>query len=292
MAAQGSNVLAELGGGWLQCQDEQGIFYFNQVTQQSSDFLPAELGGAPQQPVSYIPTQQMPQVQPQVQYLQPQVAPAQPQVQYLQQTQAQPQVQYLQQAQAQSQVQYLSQAQANPQMQYLSQAQAQPQVQYTNGNSAAGAYQTYLQQSTTPAAGAVQFTQMASKAQYTPTAQVQPQVQYMQQAQAQPQAQYVQQAQFPTLQQTPQVIQQQAAPQEAQSIVKLEIGEWLVCEDAQGEFYFHAPSGQSFDQAPPELVEIIRVSQGPQVQMAQPNIAAQQSYGQQLAGNVQYVQYG
>ena len=132
----------------------------------------------------------------------------------------------------------------------------------------------------TAAAGAVQFTQIAPKAQYTPTAQVQPQVQY------------VQQAQFATLQQTPQVIQQQAAPQVAQSIVKLEIGEWLVCEDAQGEFYFHAPSGQSFDQAPPELVEFIRISQGPQVQMAQPNIAAQQSYGQQLAGNVQYVQYG
>jgi hypothetical protein len=38
-----ANVLRELPDNWLECQDAQGIFYFNKVTQQSADFPPAGL---------------------------------------------------------------------------------------------------------------------------------------------------------------------------------------------------------------------------------------------------------
>lgn len=39
----GTAVLRELPGSWLECQDAQGIFYFNSVTQQSSDAPPPEV---------------------------------------------------------------------------------------------------------------------------------------------------------------------------------------------------------------------------------------------------------
>jgi len=242
MAAQEANVLADLGRGWLQCQDQQGIFYFNQTTQQSSDVLPAELRGAQQQPLSYVSAQQLqalPQQQSYATYAQPLQMPQS--YGSIAQQRVQPQAQYMQMAQAQPQVQYVQQAQAQPKAQYVQQTQAQPQVQY------------------------------------------------MQQAQAQPQVQYVQQA--PSYQPQAQFVQQ-AAPQQAQSSVKLEVGDWMVCEDAMGEFYHHSPTGQSFDQAPAQLVELIKASQRPQVQIANSTTAAMQAYGQQLAGNVQYVQYG
>lgn len=43
MAEGGANILRDLGMNWLECMDEQGVFYFNQVTQQSSDTVPPEL---------------------------------------------------------------------------------------------------------------------------------------------------------------------------------------------------------------------------------------------------------
>mmetsp|Transcript_75385 Transcript_75385/g.117843 ORF Transcript_75385/g.117843 Transcript_75385/m.117843 type:complete len:216 (+) Transcript_75385:71-718(+) len=194
--------------------------------------------------------------QPQVQYM-PAVQP-QTQVQYIQQTsQGQPQVQYIQQTpQAQPQLQYVQQSpQAQPQVQYLQQTpQAQPQVQYV--------HQTPLYQ---PQGQMIQSQQQVS---YTPA-----QMQYVQQLPMyQPQGQ----------------IAQPAVSQQAEAIVKLEIGDWYVCEDSLGEFYHHAPSGQSFDQAPAQLVALIQASQRPQVQIASPTVGLQ-AYGQQVAGNVQYV---
>lgn len=44
--ADNSQILRHLGYNWLECQDEQGIFYWNEVTQQSSDTVPPELLGA------------------------------------------------------------------------------------------------------------------------------------------------------------------------------------------------------------------------------------------------------
>jgi hypothetical protein len=39
-----------------------------------------------------------------------------------------------------------------------------------------------------------------------------------------------------------------------QSVIVEQIGDWLVCEDAMGLFFHHAPTQQSFDNAPPEFL--------------------------------------
>ena len=36
-----------------------------------------------------------------------------------------------------------------------------------------------------------------------------------------------------------------------------QIGEWLICEDQQGEYYIHEPSQQQFDQPPAELLALL-----------------------------------
>lgn len=38
--------------------------------------------------------------------------------------------------------------------------------------------------------------------------------------------------------------------------VLADLGEWIICEDTMGEFYYHAPTNQSFDNPPPELVHL------------------------------------
>lgn len=54
-----------------------------------------------------------------------------------------------------------------------------------------------------------------------------------------------------------------AAPQAAayaaqantgQPVLKATVGVWQICQDNLGEYYVHVPSGQSFDQPPPELL--------------------------------------
>mmetsp|Transcript_12457 Transcript_12457/g.22887 ORF Transcript_12457/g.22887 Transcript_12457/m.22887 type:complete len:195 (-) Transcript_12457:56-640(-) len=47
-------------------------------------------------------------------------------------------------------------------------------------------------------------------------------------------------------------------PTAAQPVVTMEVGEWQVCEDQQGEYYVHTPSGQTFDQPPPELLLMLQ----------------------------------
>jgi len=73
------------------------------------------------------------------------------------------------------------------------------------------------------------------------------------------------------LQQPPQTM-----PQPAQQTVLKQVGDWLVCRDAQGLFYHHTPTKQSFDQPPPELMMQL---QG-QPQQQQPPLQ-QQQYQQQ-----------
>jgi hypothetical protein len=46
----------------------------------------------------------------------------------------------------------------------------------------------------------------------------------------------------------------QAAMPGGQSVIVEQMGDWLVCEDAQGIFYHHTPSQQSYDNAPPEFL--------------------------------------
>jgi hypothetical protein len=48
-------VLRELPGTWLECEDAQGIFYFNQVTKQSSATLPVENMNYPTQALAPTP---------------------------------------------------------------------------------------------------------------------------------------------------------------------------------------------------------------------------------------------
>jgi len=49
-----------------------------------------------------------------------------------------------------------------------------------------------------------------------------------------------------------QVSQPVAAPE---ARIKMTVGEWQICEDAQGEYYVHTPTGQSSDQPPSHLVQ-------------------------------------
>merc|ERR1712217_582601 len=76
----------------------------------------------------------------------------------------------------------------------------------------------------------------------------------------------------PMMQQPPQMMQQQPmvepvagqpmqpGGQPMQVIVKQEIGAWQICEDAQGEYYVYLPSGQTFDNMPPELAQLLQQS--------------------------------
>eukprot|EP00442_Polarella_glacialis_P006880 CAMPEP_0115122386 /NCGR_PEP_ID=MMETSP0227-20121206/46804_1 /TAXON_ID=89957 /ORGANISM="Polarella glacialis, Strain CCMP 1383" /LENGTH=100 /DNA_ID=CAMNT_0002524333 /DNA_START=47 /DNA_END=346 /DNA_ORIENTATION=- len=86
MAAAQPQILKELQGGWLECMDEQGVYYFNQMTQQSSDQMPAE---AEAMPAMAAPMQQQQQQQMQQQQQQQQAGALQQQQQQ-QQPQQQP----------------------------------------------------------------------------------------------------------------------------------------------------------------------------------------------------------
>jgi hypothetical protein len=45
--AEQAQVLRDLGSGWQECLDSQGVFYFNSLTGQSQDTLPPGVGGVP-----------------------------------------------------------------------------------------------------------------------------------------------------------------------------------------------------------------------------------------------------
>jgi hypothetical protein len=208
-------VLREFGGGWVQCRDDQGIFYFNQVTQQSSDDVPPELRAAAQPPA-----------------VQPQYAASA----------------YAQQAQV---------AQAAPTM--------EPKVKQKLGDwmiceDAQGEY--YINART-------------------------------QQTFDQAPAELVQ-----LYQSTQQQQQAAAQPAQQQQKIKQQLGDWLICEDAQGEFYVHARTQQSFDQPPAELVQLYQRAQQ-QKAVTQPAAAQQkmllqqqqqQAQLQQLKQQMQYQQ--
>lgn len=42
--------------------------------------------------------------------------------------------------------------------------------------------------------------------------------------------------------------------QQPPATVMAECGNWLICEDSLGEFYYHVPTNQAYDEPPPELV--------------------------------------
>jgi len=65
----------------------------------------------------------------------------------------------------------------------------------------------------------------------------------------------------------------------AEATVKAEIGNWAVCEDAQGEFYLDRRTNQSYDQMPPELDQLLAAYEA-QAQRAAPRYAQAPSYAQ------------
>eukprot|EP00746_Dinoflagellata_sp_MGD_P004642 gnl/MRDRNA2_/MRDRNA2_108994_c0_seq1.p1 gnl/MRDRNA2_/MRDRNA2_108994_c0~~gnl/MRDRNA2_/MRDRNA2_108994_c0_seq1.p1 ORF type:complete len:344 (+),score=71.06 gnl/MRDRNA2_/MRDRNA2_108994_c0_seq1:82-1113(+) len=54
-------------------------------------------------------------------------------------------------------------------------------------------------------------------------------------------------------QKPPQPCQQQ----EPEASIKLKLGEYVVCEDSSGEFYVHLPSGEEFEEPPEELLLLV-----------------------------------
>jgi len=96
-------------------------------------------------------------------------------------------------------------------------------------------------------------------------------------------------AQASTLQAAP-ALAPSAQPQQ-KAVTKMQIGAWTVAEDAQGEFYFNQQTGQSYDQAPPELLALIQQLQAAPQQgqvYSQPAQAVMQQQPQYAYGGVQY----
>jgi hypothetical protein len=70
---------------------------------------------------------------------------------------------------------------------------------------------------------------------------------------------YAQQPGMQDYGQQPQEFQYGDMPQDPnQSVVKAQVGDWYICEDQQGEFYSHAITGQSYDQPPEELLQLMQ----------------------------------
>jgi len=161
-------VLRELDGGWLQCQDSEGAFFYNKVTQQSSVEVPNDLRAQDQQ----------------------QVAMAAPMAAQAAAPAAIPQVQVLRQLGG-----GWLQCQDAQGMYYYNQSTRQSSVQY------------------------------------------------------------------PADLRAPALVQGAPANQASQARLKQQLGEWMICEDARGEFYMNARTQQSFDQPPAELVQLYRAYQ-------------------------------
>jgi len=218
MADGNAQVLRQLGPHWLECRDEQGIFYFNQVTQQSSDTYPAELMGGPmpqariaQQSQSYTPPPQTSSYQPPQVYAHAgHATPPPPQA-----------------GQIYGQASY----QPPPQQQQPHYAQPHPQNPYAAHAHQFAAYQQH---------------------------QVQPQPQSQAQLMQQMAAQHQQQQQMRPMQMTPQSqmqVQQMQQLEQQPAVQKMQFGDWAVYEDELGRFYMHVPSGQQFEAPPPELMQ-------------------------------------
>jgi len=77
MGAQQAQVLRDLGNGWQECLDEQGVFYFNSVTGESQDAPPSnEYGAGPQEYTQEVPGQPYAQAIPNQPYAQEIPGPA------------------------------------------------------------------------------------------------------------------------------------------------------------------------------------------------------------------------
>jgi len=72
--------------------------------------------------------------------------------------------------------------------------------------------------------------------------------------------------------------------------VLAEYGDWAICEDVQGEFYYHWPTNQSYDNPPAELLQLCQVQEQEdqlrQYHIMQPSQSPSLSFSQPLAGQV------
>jgi len=75
--------------------------------------------------------------------------------------------------------------------------------------------------------------------------------------------------------------QQPSRPSQVQQpAVRLQLGEWVVYAGAQGDFFHHTPSGQSFAQPPPEFLQLQERHQQMQSQVHHPAQPSQQMLSQ------------
>ncbi|CAK0795642.1 unnamed protein product [Prorocentrum cordatum] len=193
-AQQATRVLREFHSGWMECEDAQGVFYYNNITKQSCDDVPPELRAA-------APPPQQPQLQ-----------------QQMQQQMQQPQ-------QAQQQVEVLRELPRD----WVQCRDAQGIFYYNKATQRSSDDLPDELRAPEPAPAPA-----AHYAQPTHGAHLQPQ--YLQQQPQQPQPQ-------------PQ--------QQAQPTVHAKVGDWSVCEDDQGIYYFHHPSGRSTEEQPPEVARYL-----------------------------------
>jgi hypothetical protein len=279
--------LRDLGGGWLQCQDDQGVFFFNEVTRESSVDVPTTLT-LPAKAPSY-----QPMAAPQAQM--PQAAPVgQPTVKgqigdWMICEDAQGEFYFNKVTQeafddVPAELRARLQAAQKPSQQV---AAASPQVQVLR-DLGGGWLQCQDDQ------GVYFFNEVTGESSVDVPAALRAQAQP---ASYQPQSvAYAQQAQTASYQ--PQSVayaqQAQPAPYQPQSVayaqqvsepkLKEQIGDWMICEDAQGEFYVHARTQQSFDKPPAELVKLYQsIQQQKQVTAQQAQVTAQQAAMQQAA---------
>lgn len=265
MAAGNAEVLRQLGPHWLECRDEQGIFYFNQVTQQSSDTVPAELmGGQPvPQPMPQARgAQQTPSYTPP-----PQVSSYQPPQVYAHPGHATPPPPHAAQMYSQGSYQPPPQQQQQP---HYAQPHPQPQPQNLYAGQA-HQFAAYQQQQLQP--------------------QQQSQAQLMQQMAAQQQQQMrpMQMAPQPQMQ-----VQHMQQSQQQPAVQKMQFGDWAVYEDELGRFYMHVPSGQQFEAPPPELMQAYQQYRAEQDQQHLDQLrqieVQKQQIDQRLASQTQAIQ--
>jgi len=248
-------ILRELPNNWLECKDEQGIYFFNQISQESSDSLPAELmmagfqaGGVVAPMASVMTTMAAPVM---TTMAAPMAAPmAVPMGSY-----APIQAQILGGG-IQNSYQPVSQPSYQPVTSYapmqIPQQQSVQQVLAAPGSYLPAQViqqpSPYVQQAVQP--------QLQPQMMYQQP-QMQPQVVYQQEPQViyqqEPQVSYQPRQQAPMMQAAPQpqpVMQAQPGPRK-----KSAWGDWIAFEDAQGEFFVQASTGQRFDTPPPAAVQ-------------------------------------
>merc|ERR1712060_693470 len=79
-----------------------------------------------------------------------------------------------------------------------------------------------------------------------------------------------------------------ASPATASATVKLQLGDWAICEGSRGEFYYNMATRQALDQAPPELIHLYQQHKAQQMTTSTPQCG---SYGGQPPAQKVYAGY-